>query len=92
MRDYLQTILEPLLSVPEVLVISETQDQMGVLLTVEVAKVDMGIIIGKAGETASAIRALMRVYGGKNHARVSCKFLEPVGGRYEDIKNELRKP
>ena len=54
-------------------------DEMGVLLTVKVDRVDMGMIIGKAGETAKAIRTLLRAIGSRNEQRVNMKILEPEG-------------
>ena len=53
---------------------------MGVLLTLKVAQSDMGKIIGRAGNTAKAIRTLLRVVGMKNDARVNLKIDEPKGG------------
>ena len=50
---------------------------MGVLLTLEVDKEDMGQIIGKSGQTAKALRVLLRVLGSKNNARVNLKIVEP---------------
>jgi len=50
---------------------------MGVLLTLKVNKEDMGQIIGKSGQTAKALRTLLRVMGSKNNARVNLKIVEP---------------
>jgi hypothetical protein len=40
----------------------------------------MGKIIGRSGNTAKAIRTLLRVVGMKHNARVNLKINEPVGG------------
>jgi len=40
----------------------------------------MGKIIGRAGNTAKAIRTLLRIIGMKNNARVNLKINEPEGG------------
>ncbi len=56
-------------------------DEMGVLLTLTVDPADMGKIIGRSGQTAKAIRSLLRVVGIKNNARVNLKIEEPEGGR-----------
>jgi predicted RNA-binding protein YlqC (UPF0109 family) len=79
MKAYLEVIVKPLLSEPDALTIVETNDPMGVLLSAKVSKADMGTIIGKSGEMAKAIRYLVRVAGARNHARVSVRFLEPLG-------------
>lgn len=81
--DYLKLILAPLLNHPEALQVVSTQDQMGILLTVDVHKDDMGIAIGKSGETAKAVRHLVRIVGIKANARVSIKINEPEGSTYK---------
>jgi hypothetical protein len=40
----------------------------------------MGKVIGRSGNTAKAIRILLRVVGMKNNARVNLKINEPAGG------------
>jgi len=37
-------------------------------------------VIGRMGNTAKAIRTLLRVVGMKNNSRVNLKISEPVGG------------
>jgi len=54
---------------------------MGVLMTLDVNPADMGKIIGRSGNTAKAIRTLLRVVGMKNNARVNLKINEPEGGQ-----------
>ncbi|MDP3795336.1 MAG: KH domain-containing protein [bacterium] len=41
----------------------------------------MAKIIGREGQTARAIRTLLRIVGIKNNARVNLKIEEPAGGR-----------
>ena len=65
---------------PESVRINRTVDEMGVLLTLDVHAEDMGKIIGRSGNTAKAIRTLLRVVGMKNEARVNLKINEPEGG------------
>lgn len=79
---YLEQIISPLVTKPEAIRITSTTDEMGVLLSVVVAREDMGSVIGKAGETAKAIRHLIRVAGVKQNARVSVKINEPDGSAY----------
>jgi transcription antitermination factor NusA-like protein len=54
---------------------------MGVLITLKVNPEDMGIIIGRGGQNARAIRTLVRVVGAKNNAHVNLRIEEPEGGR-----------
>lgn len=82
MIDYLASIVRPLLEDPNEFSITESTDQMGVLLSIHISARDMGIIIGKQGETAKSIRHLMRLYGSKHSARVAVKIVEPPGGKF----------
>jgi len=79
---YLTALMTPLLKHPGDLRVTETQDQMGILLSVDVNKEDMGVVVGKAGETAKCIRHLVRIVGIKSNARVSIKINEPMGSTY----------
>ncbi len=60
--------------------ITESVDEMGVLLVLDVHQEDMGKVIGKMGNTAKAIRTLLHVIGMKNKSRISLKISEPEGG------------
>lgn len=82
-NDYLVSIITPILKSPEGLSVSESKDDMGILLTVKVNKEDMGAIVGKLGETAKAIRHLVRIVGLKAGARVSIRINEPDGSTYK---------
>ena len=62
---------------PQDVFVSQAQDAMGVLLTLQVNKEDMAIVIGKQGETAKSIRNIIRIAGFVKDARVSVKVLEP---------------
>lgn len=64
---------------PDEIEVTRTVDEMGVLIMLKVSKDDMGRIIGKNGQTAKAIRILLRVIGSKNNARVNLKIVEPDG-------------
>ena len=77
-QEILETIVKALVDSPDSVRIVESQDEMGVLLTINgVAKDDMGKLIGRQGNTAKAIRTLLRVVGAKESARVSLKINEP---------------
>jgi ribosomal protein S3 len=52
---------------------------MGVLFTLDLHADDMGKVIGRSGNTAKAIRTLLRVVGMKHNARVNLKINEPPG-------------
>lgn len=78
--QFLEFVIKSLVENPQDVKINRTVDEMGVLMTLDVNPADMGKIIGREGNTAKAIRTLLRVVGMKNNARVNLKINEPVGG------------
>lgn len=81
-EQYLIDIIRPIITHPEAVVVSQSSDDMGILLTVTLHPEDMGVVIGKSGETAKAIRHLIRIIGVKANARISVKITEPDGTPY----------
>lgn len=80
-KAFLEYIVKALVDNPNDVKIDRTVDEMGVLITMTVNGADMGKIIGRQGNTAKAIRTLLRVIGMKNNARVNLKINEPEGGK-----------
>lgn len=80
-KAFLEYIVKALVDNPDDVKIDRTVDEMGVLISMTVNSADMGKIIGRQGNTAKAIRTLLRVIGMKNNARVNLKINEPEGGR-----------
>lgn len=80
-KEFLEYVVKSLVDNPNDVVVDRTVDEMGVLITLTVNPVDMGKIIGRQGNTAKAIRTLLRVIGMKNNARVNLKINEPEGGK-----------
>jgi predicted RNA-binding protein YlqC (UPF0109 family) len=83
-KAFLEYIVKALVDYPDDVKIDRTVDEMGVLITMTVNAADMGKIIGRQGNTAKAIRTLLRVIGMKNNARVNLKINEPEGGKIEN--------
>ena len=79
-QEFLDYVIKALVDAPAEVKTARTVDEMGVLLTLEVGAADMGKIIGRQGNTAKAIRTLLRVVGMKNNSRVNLKINDPVGG------------
>jgi uncharacterized protein len=78
--QFLEYVIKALVNHPEDVKIKRTVDEMGVLMTLDVNPEDMGKVIGRSGNTAKAIRILLRVVGMKNNARINLKINEPAGG------------
>ena len=78
-KIFLEYVVKALVDNPNDVKLDRTVDEMGVLITLTVNPADMGKIIGRMGNTAKAIRTLLRVIGMKNNARVNLKINEPEG-------------
>jgi predicted RNA-binding protein YlqC (UPF0109 family) len=78
--EFLEFVVRALVDNPNDVKIARVVDEMGVLLTLDVNPADMGKVIGREGNTAKAIRTLLRVVGMKHNARVNLKINEPAGG------------
>ncbi len=78
-KQFLEYVVKSIVDHPGDVKIDRTVDEMGVLLSLSVNPEDMGKIIGRQGNTARAIRTLLRVVGLKNNARVNLKINEPEG-------------
>jgi len=77
--EFLEYVVKKLVDNPGAVKVDRKVDEMGVLITLDVDPTDMGKIIGKSGNTAKAIRTLLRVVGMKNNSRVNLKINEPEG-------------
>jgi len=91
-QQFLETVVKSLVDHPEDVKVARTVDEMGVLITLTVNPADMGKIIGRNGNTAKAIRTLLRIIGMKNNARVNLKINEPEGGAPRPASEEPAAP
>lgn len=80
-QEFLEFVVKALVDHPEDVKVNRSVDEMGVLMTLDVHPEDMGKTIGRSGNTAKAIRTLLRVVGMKHNARVNLKINEPEGHR-----------
>ncbi|MEK7146432.1 MAG: KH domain-containing protein [Patescibacteria group bacterium] len=78
-RNFVEYVVKSVATNPETVEVTQTVDDLGVLITLKVNKEDMGKIIGKNGQTAKALRVLLRMMGAKNNARYNLKIIEPDG-------------
>ncbi len=88
----LNVILDSLVTSPEEVHINRKVDEMGVLLQVQVGTKDMGIVIGRNGVMATAIKTLMKAVGKANNMNVRIQFLEPDGTLRYNTKEGDNKP
>lgn len=78
-QEFVEFVVKGLVDTPDAVKTNRIIDERGVLITLDVDAKDMGMVIGREGATAKAIRTLLRVVGAKNNARVNLKINEPEG-------------
>ncbi len=83
-QEFLEYIIKSIVGHPEDVKTERTVDERGVLLTLTINPADMGYVIGRRGQTAQAIRTLLKIVGAKNNARVNLKINEPEGAQKQE--------
>jgi predicted RNA-binding protein YlqC (UPF0109 family) len=78
-QEFLEYAVKALVDNPEDVKVERKIDEMGVLISLDVNPADMGMVIGREGQTAKALRTILRVIGARNNARVNLKINEPAG-------------
>jgi predicted RNA-binding protein YlqC (UPF0109 family) len=69
MKEFLEYVAQHLVDHPEQVTI-DTEEREGMLIfKLKVAEGDVGMIIGRSGKTAMAIRVLLRAVAAKEHKR-----------------------
>jgi predicted RNA-binding protein YlqC (UPF0109 family) len=78
---YLKHILLGIVLRPDLMRLARSEDERGILFRIHLAKSDMPLLIGKAGQTIATVRHIMKVYG-KDGPTISVILEEPVDTRY----------
>ena len=82
MRDLLEYVVKNLVTKPDSVAIDEQTEAGNITLTLSVDPSDMGIIIGKSGQTIRAIRKLLTVRAIAENVRVNLQLNEPEGQKH----------
>lgn len=80
-QEFVEYVIKAIVNHPDDVRTERTIDERGVLLTLHVNPEDMGYVIGRQGQTARAVRTLLKIVGAKNDSRVNFKIHEPEGSR-----------
>ena len=88
--EFVEYVVKQVVNHPDDVKVERKIDEMGVLITLDVNPEDMGMIIGREGATAKALRTLLRVIGAKNNARVNLKINEPEGSTRKPAERERK--
>ncbi len=77
MQELVEFIARSLVDDPTQVRVTQYRRGAQVILSLQVAKEDMGRIIGKSGRVAGAIRTLLRVAAAQEGKRVTLDIVEP---------------
>jgi predicted RNA-binding protein YlqC (UPF0109 family) len=88
MKDLLEYIVKNLVSNPDAVTVEEENQDGNVNLYLTVDPTDMGIVIGKGGQTIHSLRKILTVRAIAENVRVNLQLVEPEGGepREEEAK------
>lgn len=77
MQELIEYIARSLVDDPTEVMVSQRKHGATSNLELQVAKQDMGRVIGRKGRVANAMRILLRVSAAKNNQRVHLNIIEP---------------
>ncbi|MCL2864268.1 MAG: KH domain-containing protein [Lachnospiraceae bacterium] len=70
MRELVEIIVKALVDNPEGVVVTEKEQEKGIIIEVRVADGDMGKVIGKQGRIAKAIRGVVKAAAAREDKKV----------------------
>jgi len=76
MKDLITDIVKALVDQPEQVMVTEIEGGNTVILELSVAKSDMGMVIGKKGRNALALRTILNAAAGKSKKRYVLEIIE----------------
>ncbi len=80
-QQFVEYVVRAIVNHPDDVRTERIVDERGVLITLFIHPEDMGYVIGRQGQTARAVRTLLKIVGAKENARVNLKIFEPEGSR-----------
>jgi hypothetical protein len=76
MKELIEHIAKALVDDPERVSVNVLEGSQATVLELNVAKMDLGKVIGKQGRTAKAIRTILGAVSAKNKRRVVLEIVE----------------
>ncbi|MCR4840350.1 MAG: KH domain-containing protein [Lachnospiraceae bacterium] len=76
MKELVETIAKALVSNPEQVVVTETENDNDILIELSVAPEDMGKVIGKQGRIAKAIRSVVKAAATMKDKKVTVDIIQ----------------
>lgn len=75
--DFIRYVLSQICENTDAIQIESEDDDRGTLVTIHVKETDMGRLIGKEGQTISALRTLLMVLSARGGFRMNLKVADP---------------
>lgn len=91
MKDLLEYIVKNLVTNPDAVSISEQTNEGEVNFILDVDPLDMGIVIGKGGQTIKSIRRLLSVRAMAENVRVNLQLTETAERQTKEASEEETK-
>lgn len=76
MKELVEVIVKALVDSPDEVVVTETESENAIRIEVQVAKEDMGKVIGKQGRIAKSIRSVVKAAASKEDKKVIVDILQ----------------
>ena len=76
MKELVQYLAKAIVDSPEEVIVTETEGERTSIIKLRVAKEDFGLIIGKKGRNAEAIRTILRAAGAKLGKKPTLEIIE----------------
>lgn len=76
MKDIVEFIVKQFVSNPDAIEVTETEQDGYINIALKVAPEDMGLTIGKSGQTIKAIRRLLTIKAIAENARVNLELID----------------
>lgn len=83
MKDLVEYIVGQIVNKPDAVEVLEVKSNEGIELTLQVDPEDMGIVIGKGGQTIKAIRKILIIRAMADNSRVNLRLIEPEGQEFQ---------
>lgn len=87
MKELLEFIVKGIVTKPDLIKIDEQISEEGIMLILTVDPEDMGIIIGKGGQTIRSIRKLLAVRAMAENVRVNLQLNDP---EHREVPAEIK--
>ena len=84
MKELVKYLAKAIVDKPEEVIVTETEGDKTSIIKLRVDKEDFGLIIGKKGRNAEAIRTILRAAAAKLGKRPTLEIVEEDGDRDRD--------